>query len=541
MLDDCKGERLEEVLASFSSAALRSTVVADPGVRRTPVVAVQVALENRGYQGDGHLLRPLILAHRTSLRRVLERRREAEAKFRDFGDLLAMKERGIARRHEVLRARQAAAAESGHVSEDVRRTVRRTVRNNWSGNEAWMDTLLAGDAAGKDGKGLLGTSYDRVWRRVQQGRLAELEDGGRGLLQQLDGRVEAQKQRLARWDDLRRDMAGGDKSRRPASPMKRKVVSKDPSKGIDLQFNAHKELHVGAARGIVASHEAPLHEDYAAILQDLDEELAEIKTNSFENATQRLTSMCAQYGNPDVSIHLASDPISELSDLGDMDEEPEPYPEPQYRPRDTIANQPSSQPTSLYADPAPRTLHRSESDLSYGTPYSEDGYSSTSTSRQHSQRGNLRQQYNDGEGEESSSTQAMADQIMENMARSSNSSSPKRGKPRHTLSLAERTRMSMARRSMQFLEDEEPELPLGPAASNRVARGAAAAAPPAATPPVEDDEDEINDLATRTRMSMAGFEKAQQKAREDRQREIRKQQRKARALPPRREGSQWED
>lgn len=560
MLDDCKGERLEEVLVSFSSAVLRSTLACRG---RTRPIAVELALENRGLQGDGHLLRPLIIAHRASLKRSLERRRESEAKFSDFGDLLAMKERGIARRNETLRAKQATDS-AGAVSEDARRKARQTVRNNWSGNEAWMDTLLAGDAAGKDSKGLLDTSYDRVWRRVQQGRLAELEDDGRGLLQQLDSRVEAQKQRLARWDELRRDMAGGNKNRRPTSPMKSKLVPKSVSKGVDLQFNSHKHLHVGAMLGMEPTNDEPLHEDYATIIEELDHELTDIKTNSFEDAVQRLVNISAQYGQANVSVHLSSDPISELSDLGDMDDDDEPEPAPYYHSshpstssHQSMASRLPARPVGTYADPATaHTLHHKGSDHSYSTPFSDDGYSSASTSRQpsSSQTGNLRQQYAEAEASPPT-TSSTADCIADTMSRSSNSPSPTKrtsaatgAKPRHTLSLAERTRMSMASRSMQFLQDEEPELPLRPAASNRGAGGPTKKTTTTTTAAAmqeeeeeDDDEGMLSDLASRTRKSMMGFEKAQQKARNDRQRELRNEMKRARALPPRRAGSQWED
>ncbi len=539
MLDDCKGERLEEVLASFSSAVLRSTL-ADLG--KTRPLAVEAALENRGHQGDGHLLRPLIIAHRVSLSRSLERRREADAKFSDFGDLLAMKERGIARRNEVLRAKQAAHdPDGGGMSEDARWRVRQTVRNNWSGNEAWMDTLLAGDAAaGHEPRGLLGTPYDRVWRRVQQGRLAELEDEGRGLLQQLDGRVEAQKQRLARWDELRRHMAAGGKNRRPASPMKKKVVAPAAAKGIDLQFNAHSDLHMSAVLGMPPTNndDGQVHEEYAAMMDDLDQELADIKTSSFENAVQRLSNIRAQYGRADVSAHLSSDPISELSDLGDMDEDDEPEPAPYYHSHHSASSHHSTtsslpaRPTSIYADAGAHSAHRSGSDA----PYSEDGYSSASTSRQPSSShaggggGNLRQQYANGEAySPPTTTSSMADTRSRMGAARSPSPSKRHAaaaKPRHTLSLAERTRMSMARRSMQFLHDDEEEDEGEEEPARTISRE------------VDDDED---DLASRTRQSMAGFERAQLKARNDRQRALRNEVKRARALPPRREGSQWED
>ncbi|OAA58298.1 hypothetical protein ISF_06837 [Cordyceps fumosorosea ARSEF 2679] len=508
MLDDCKGERLEEVLAAFSATVLRSTLAARGPYRP---LAVKLAIDDDGHDDDGHLLRPLVLAHRASLRRSLDRRREAAARYRDFGDLLAMKERGLARRDEVLRARPAPA-----VSQDTCRRVRQTVRDNWSGNEAWLDALLAGDARGQTGA-LLGAPYDRVWRSVQQGRLAEIEDDARGgLLRQLDDRVEAQRQRLARWDELRRDMVGGGSRRnnqQPASsPLKRRAaaVAKPAQKGIDLRFNAHVDLHVGAA-GVTRptySDEEPLHQHYATIMDELDQELTDIKTSSFEDAVQRLNNIRAQYGGgrADVSAHLSSDPISELSDLDEDEDVPDDYAPYRHHPHQhSAANAVPPRPVSMYA--ADRRTGYSE----------DDGYSSASTSH----AGTLRATTTDWDASSASSppTSGFFDDAQ----------SPTKSK-RHTLSLAERTRMSMARRSMQRLRDEEPEPEPLPVRTR-------------APPEDEEEEEEAGglDLVSRTRMSMAGFERAQQRARSDRQREMRREMKRARALPPRREGSQWED
>lgn len=59
MLDDVKGERLEELLATFSAAVRKKVLVyslADAG--EYLALAVEMALENRGYSGEGLLLRP---------------------------------------------------------------------------------------------------------------------------------------------------------------------------------------------------------------------------------------------------------------------------------------------------------------------------------------------------------------------------------------------------------------------------------------------------------------------------------------------------
>jgi hypothetical protein len=124
-----------------------------------------------------------------------------------------------------------------------------------------------------------------------------------------------------------------------------------------------------------------------------------------------------------------------------------------------------------------------------------------------------------------SPTQNMADHILESMDMGSPSPIG-RPKQRPTLSLAQRTRLSMAGNHSPFL-DEEPELPLRPATTNKYGP----------TPPSEPESSktvdaEAMDLVGRTRLSMAGFEKAQKKA----QLERRKSLRRSKVLP-RKEGS----
>ena len=102
----------------------------------------------------------------------------------------------------------------------------------------------------------------------------------------------------------------------------------------------------------------------------------------------------------------------------------------------------------------------------------------------------------------------------------------KHPKARHTLSLAQRTRLSLARtNNSPFLDGDEPEpeptLPVMIEATPFSAAGKA---------------EEQDDLASRTRRSMAGFERAQQKAQLERRRSLRR----SKAMAPqqhRREGN----
>jgi len=102
MLDECKGERLEEVLAVFSNAVLKKVLQeSNSGGHRA--AAELLALENFSYSGERTVLSALILAHKASLSKHLREKDGLRAKYTDFVDLLNLNDRRITRRHEQLK------------------------------------------------------------------------------------------------------------------------------------------------------------------------------------------------------------------------------------------------------------------------------------------------------------------------------------------------------------------------------------------------------------------------------------------------------
>lgn len=525
-MDECKGERLEEVLAAFSATVLKKVVTEETSANgEHPALALALALEKRGYQDDKTEISGLIVAHKVSLQKIWEKRQEAGTKFRDFADLMGVKERGIARKHEEARHREQTGS-SSDVSDDARHEMRRTVRNNWSGNERWMETLLHGDTgARKDGP--FGMPFDRIWRRVEQNRLSELEAADSGLLEQLDGRVRMHKERLEKWQSYRRSMFG-EKTEGAPSPSKPKAVKS--GRGIDLGFGAHEDLRLGRIspqKG--APREVGLNSDYRALLRDLESELAET-----EKPPEPLSFLQdrRQPKRASMGTQASQSEISELED-DSFDKTPEELDEPTIRPFHSKLESPKRLPvrpqlqrpaqsssesirkTSVTASTPPLEPPQQET-LSRQSSYSRD-FSTSS-------RSPAREEEAQDEQPPLSPTQAAADKILESMNNASPSPN-KRSKPRHTLSLAERTRLSMAPRSSSlFLEEEDADL--DPTVTS-------ATTPPTTTDPTSViEEDEPSDLVSRTRRSMAGFEKAKQKA----QLERRRSQRRSK-VPPRREGS----
>ncbi|KAM4058830.1 hypothetical protein HRG_008285 [Hirsutella rhossiliensis] len=537
MLDECKGERLEEVLAYFSTAVLKRVVARDAQrVDRHPALAAELVLEERGYQGNNAELVALALAHRLSLRRILERKEVARARYRDFAHLLTIKERAMARRNDVVRHREQQGG-GGTVSENVRAEMRRTVRNNWSGNESWINVLLAG-TENTTSRGLLAEPFDRVWRRVQQGRLAELEESGGDLLEQLDTRVRMQRERLQKWEAFRVEAFRHKPAQQPSSPVAH--AEANTARGLDLNFVHHQDLQFGLPS--IGRVNQPLTQEYAGLVNKLQDELTRIRSpcvapNSLLPRPRAQRSNAGDQGS-----------VSEISDLEDDV-------------GSNLAVKPSEDPVSTKPDASgrlPGAQHDAETmsiegpglsqkymsaaqlfdhDMHVLDPVGRKSLWQASSSPSPSPRPSPVREMGCSEQESLmdsrralSPTQELADHILESMDNASPSPN-KRAKPRHTLSLAQRTRLSMARTDNLFLEGDEPESPLESPAGDE-----AAASPGLAVvdSKASADQDGAEDLVSRTRRSMAGFEKAKLKA----QLERRRSQRKSRA-PPRKEGSSF--
>ncbi|KAM0345573.1 hypothetical protein ACHAPU_006226 [Fusarium lateritium] len=535
MLDECRGERLEEVLAAFSSAVLKHVIAQEvsAGGEHT-ALALGLALEDRGYKSDNTDLTTMVLAHKVAISRILNSKVAASSRFRDFADLLTVKEKGIARRKEALQALDGGKT----ISDDARREMWRTIRNNWSGNERWMETLLYGDASVKK-DGLLGMPFDRVWRRVQQGRLDELEERDSGLLEQLDTRVRVQRERLQKWQNFRNELSGDQ-----PKPSPTKVKQRHTENGIDFGFGAHEALHLGKVSPKKATFGKPkLMEEYELLVSGLQQELQSSKPqkSSALDFLQRPPS----FHTPAINVP-APEPEEEEEVISELEDE-DPLPESPIksfkskldiskrfpvRPKlahtsDSFASVSSSTRSLRKPSQDEARILRASSVERTSSPEPEDELPLASPRPEYDVSPQLSPQLSPQPSPppsplplqespelmpaEPPGTQEMADQILESMNMASPSPAKRsRARPRHTLSLAERTRLTMARESYDFPDNEVLDL-----------------SPPTSVEPVSAEDpsqtvDEEYDLIARTKKSMAGFDKARQKAQLERRRSLRK-------------------
>lgn len=571
MLDECKGDRLEEVLAVFSSAVLKK-VVAEQQLNSSkyPAVAHSLALEKKGHSGDRTELNALVLAHTVSLRKKLDQKNAARLRYKNLAGLLDSKEESIARRIDSARELGSNQNKAASLSHQQQKDVRRALRNNWAGNERWMETLLYGDAYVQQDP-LLSTPFDRVWRRVRADRLQELDDKASGLLKQLDDRVRTQQERLSKWHSLKRDMFG----EKTAKPTVDPDAPQGQPKGLDFGFGAHESLQLGhsSSAKVVQGAPANLAAEYQELLDSFETDLQAIDRVSnapLMPGLGRYTQPAKSPPRSESSDKAAEEPISELSELEEEMVKPSVVPKapatsqlsrqetqrslepdvagsrldkarrprlPQplstmhtFRPK-TKAMEIS--PTELVRPPSPP---RASAPSSRRSPILVSASTDTAPSPVPPPTRDIPPptspplvQTQSLEEPPPSHTQQQADQILASM----NAASPspvKHPRPRPTLSLADRARLSMSRSTTLDFDDEE-EVPAG-SPTRLVRRNTSSRSPTkkkasSSTPTTVVEEGmsaneatvaDEDDLVARTRKSMANFEAAQQKARLERQR-----------------------
>lgn len=538
MLDECKGDRLDEVLAVFSNAVLKKVLQSEGP--DNGALAQQLALENFSYSGERTVLSALIVAHKASLRRHLQGKEDARARYRDFSDLLNLVDRRIARRDEQLKqAIEENQAGSSMVSRDMY-ALQDTVEKNWTGNTEWLETILYGDSR-TNADGFLSTRYDKIWKHVESGSIGEVEGTNRvGLLEQLNARVRDQEKRLARWKDFGMTLS---KTAGPSPIKKTGRTTTEPNK-IELGFNLHQNIQIGRSnKEKVEQANSVSLEEYTRLIENMRIELAKVSKPQVQaknlpresllpekrRSPSNSSPLPSQVGVPDSK----DDDWSSASDL--EVESPE-------SPNDTtkstsrtppsenlaeldpmelqISSKPGRPPVSTFEEsininiaskPAPAPSPSDASDpkvrpittppLQRSPPIHTDRPAPAPPSPD------------------------LASQILTSIS----ASSPSPKKPRHTLSLAERTRLSMSRTSHSHFSDLHDEFEIAD-----LPRLAIKSRPSMASRALSVESDPHADLIERTRKSMAGFEAAQKKAQVERRRSVkdaRKKQRESSYFP----------
>ena len=279
MLDECKGEKFEELLATFSIIVLKKRLAStDPHIDTMSTTTANIL--------------PLVLAHRKGIQRDLEKRKELDLQAKQ-------QERNIRADIEVLAAEAASLKrrKAPGIPEHAD-ALARIVRENWIGDHAWVETILHGIQPSRDANSE--SLYDDL-----------NADGPSRLLADLHARVEAQSARLVRWQSYLTTL----QERRQKHPSQ--VPTSQESQPKPSRFRRHqslvtrgyslhsstkqssKELRARTAEDTLHHELRPQH---ATLLQSLDRELTLQRPNISTHSLARSTATMEVRQTPVVDI-----------------------------------------------------------------------------------------------------------------------------------------------------------------------------------------------------------------------------------------------
>ncbi|MCJ1398791.1 hypothetical protein MMC11_001992 [Xylographa trunciseda] len=201
MLDDCKGPRFEEVLVALSTSVIYKIIAEDDS--DTSVVRQLLLGRHSMVSPDISILS---MSYRVSLRKRLSRKEDLSQRYRKLGRMLDLKGHEIEQRGDYN-----LSSERGRTQKGVpQRTITRLTKHlaeNWQGDQNWIDILVQSDRF-RPQNSLLERPFDEIWHHASNDTLYEVRPHKKeSLLEDLEGRVLIQNERLEKWKRIKESLS----------------------------------------------------------------------------------------------------------------------------------------------------------------------------------------------------------------------------------------------------------------------------------------------------------------------------------------------
>jgi hypothetical protein len=281
MLDECKGEKFYEVLAIFSNAALKKVLAARESDKNTTAVQKLATASTLSVQQQQSLL-PLAIAHKAALMKVLKKKDQKRQRYLEFKDLLDAKADDINIR--LRKSKDTPRAKRPAVPQREADAIKKQLKDNWIGNQKWLDVMLHGDDV-QAGEAFLTSRFDKVWRMVEHGRKLEDVTPEVGLLENLQSRVQEQQDRLQKWKVFHIKLQ--EEKNEPAT-----TTSKAPVVVKEFKFDGHLQYQLPSSKRIASEpasiERSSMPSEYKDILVEMDDELSHVASST---ATRNLAPL----------------------------------------------------------------------------------------------------------------------------------------------------------------------------------------------------------------------------------------------------------
>ena len=196
MLEECKGPKFEELLGCLSSMALAKSVVEE---QEDGSIAKRVVLGE--YDGKA-VQQALNLAYRYDCNKTIKQREAYEKRWTKFGRSLKGQKEELEGREKDIDFKSRQRREKVIPQRTLHR-LRRHAQENWKGDQEWVNTLLRSDQHRPQGR-LLERDFVNVWGHACEDTLYAIRpQKNDSLLQNLERRVGEQNSRLEKWKLIR--------------------------------------------------------------------------------------------------------------------------------------------------------------------------------------------------------------------------------------------------------------------------------------------------------------------------------------------------
>lgn len=232
MLDECKGDKFEELLAVLSLIVLKKVLAAKGELHETPVVKASNLV-------------PLILSHRKAIQRDLERRQELDLRTRQRQKNIEASIDALSEEAVAWKSRKAPMIPK---NADL---LKRLVHENWIGETEWVETILHGVPPTP------GLAHDIMHE--------EEEDEASMPLTDLDARVRVQNKRLARWRDYLKTLQESRRPEQETAPSR--ITHLQPS----TRFGRHQDITLSSITAEASPSAMKLNMRHTILLESLDD------------------------------------------------------------------------------------------------------------------------------------------------------------------------------------------------------------------------------------------------------------------------------
>lgn len=339
MLDECKGDKFHEILALFSNAVLKKVLTAQSENERDAAIARKLATAPTMSVKSQKSLLPLAIAHKAALMNVLKRKDEKRRQFLRFEALLNAKLGQVNQR--LRKCKDTPRAKRPAVSQKEAEAVKKQLKANWIGNQKWLDIMLYGDNVQPE-DAFLNNHFDKVWRTVKMGLNLEDAVPEAGLLENLQSRVQEQQTRLQKWKQFHNELQ---KDNLESSS----TTAKAPPAAKEFKFDNHLQYQLPPSKQTSDKpvQRPALRPEYHDVLFDMDYELSRVITAKPNRPTvPRLTratsssSSLQQHAQSGVNVRSNSIPKTTAGTVART----KPIPPPKKRPEAYLSSALSSRP-----------------------------------------------------------------------------------------------------------------------------------------------------------------------------------------------------